>query len=194
MKITPKIQKAINIAAFLHANQKRKGNDVPFIAHPFTVAMIIANYADDEDVISAGLLHDVLEDVPGYSAQDMARDFGERVLGFVKEVTEMKKPTDGPDRDKITWRFRKEKYIEHLLVASEEAMMICAADKIHNLSSLSDDYKVKGEALWKVFSAPKSRQLWFYEEILKVLKDRLKSPIVEELEEVYRETMRVIGE
>ena len=193
MKITPKIQKAINFAARLHDGQKRKSNNVPFIVHPFTVAAIISNYTEDEDVIVAGLLHDVLEDVPGYSADDMEHDFGKRVLGFVKEVTEDKTPTDGARKAKSTWRYRKERYLEVLKTASKEAMLVSAADKIHNLSSLIDDYKIHGEAIWKVFSAPESRQLWFYEEVFKILKVRLKNPIAEELETTLVRTKQVIS-
>ena len=161
MKLTPKIQKAINFSAKLHADQKRKGNNLPFIVHPFTVATIISNYTEDEDVIVAGFLHDVLEDVPGYTEADMERDFGKRVLGFVKEVSEDKEATDGDKKAKITWRYRKEKYLENLKTATKEAMLISSADKIHNLSSLTEDYKIQGEELWKVFRAPENKKLWF---------------------------------
>jgi len=190
MKITPKIQKAINLVAQLHGGMIRKGDDLPFIVHPFAVALILAGYTKDEDVIAAGLLHDVLEDVSGYSVADMERDFGKRVLNLVQEVTEDKKPTDGPEKDKITWQYRKDKYLAHLDEASEEAMLICAADKIHNLSALLDAYKTHGEALWKRFNSPGDKKLWFYEEVLTSLKKNLKSGIVDEYEQTLFEAKR----
>lgn len=53
---------AIEFAAKAHQNQKRKGTDIPYISHPFGVAMILHNAKCKEDIIIAGLLHDTLED------------------------------------------------------------------------------------------------------------------------------------
>ena len=93
MEITPKIQKAINMASQLHIGQTRKGGpDLPFIVHPFSVAWILANYTDNEDIIVAGLLHDVLEDVRGYKFDNLKNDFGEKIAKIVKEVSEDKDP------------------------------------------------------------------------------------------------------
>ena len=55
MKLTAKIQKAIDLASMLHIGQVRKGNDdLPYISHPFSVAWILSEYTDDEDVVVAG--------------------------------------------------------------------------------------------------------------------------------------------
>ena len=59
--LTPKIQKAINTATTLHKDQKRKGGEYPYAVHLFSVAWILKDYTEDEDVIVASLLHDVLE-------------------------------------------------------------------------------------------------------------------------------------
>jgi (p)ppGpp synthase/HD superfamily hydrolase len=67
MRLTPKIQKAINIAAEKHLRQKRKSTGRPFIIHPFSVGFILSEFTNDEDIIAAGLLHDILEDVRGYT-------------------------------------------------------------------------------------------------------------------------------
>ncbi|MEK7182016.1 MAG: HD domain-containing protein, partial [Patescibacteria group bacterium] len=64
MFLTPQIDKAIQRATVLHHGQERKGTGAPYIVHPYAVAFLLAHYTDDEDVIIAGLLHDVLEDVP----------------------------------------------------------------------------------------------------------------------------------
>ena len=78
MKFTPIITKAINTAATLHDGQERKGDGLPYIVHPFSVALILMEYSQDEDVIVAGLLHDTIEDT-GYTREQMEEDFGERV-------------------------------------------------------------------------------------------------------------------
>ena len=140
MKLTPKIQKAINRAAELHRKQIRKGDGLPYIVHPFSVAWILSDYTTDEDIIVAGLLHDVLEDVRGYNYEDLKRDFGEKIAKIVREVSEEKE-----NLGKNNWKERKRKYLQHLKTANFEAKMICAADKIHNLSSLIEAYRKLGK-------------------------------------------------
>lgn len=186
MRLTSKIQKAIIGASVLHADQKRKGDDLPYIIHPYSVAFILSNYTDDEDVIVAGLLHDTLEDVPEYGAEDLIKDFGQRVYEIVKEVSEDKDPNDSKEKEKASWQERKEKYIANLKNDSEDALMVSCADKIHNLTSMINAYKDQGEEFWKNFNAPKDKILWFYGEVLKIMEERLKNDIVIELKNVYK--------
>ena len=191
MLFTPKIQKAVIRSAILHQNQKRKGTPIPYIIHPYSVALILSDYIDDEDIIVAGLLHDVLEDVPNYSGDDMKKEFGEKVYKIVKEVSEDKDPNDKGENKKITWQKRKEGYLAILKNDSFEAMMVCCADKIHNLLSLIEAYEEQGDDLWNKFNASKDKQMWFYEEILNVLKNRLNNDIVKELDKIYSEAKRL---
>jgi (p)ppGpp synthase/HD superfamily hydrolase len=184
VKLTPIIQKAINIASEKHLGQKRKADGLPYIVHPFAVAWILSNYTDDEDVIAAGLLHDTLEDVAGYRFDDIKKDFGDRVANIVKEVSEDKDPNIITD-EKATWEDRKRKYLKHLQVASREAMLVCCADKIHNLSSLLDVYKEQGDAVCSKFNAPADKILWFNGEVLRILQTRMDGEFVRELERIY---------
>lgn len=189
MKLTPKIQKAVQVATIAHLGMVRKGDGLPYIIHPFSVAWILVGFTDDEDVIIAGLLHDILEDVPKekYSADDIERDFGKKVLEIVRGVSEDKDSTITREEEKRSWKERKEKYIENLKSDSPEALMVSAADKIHNLRSMMAAYSVQGEKLWERFNASKDEILWYQEEIFKVMKDRLRSGIVSELEKTIRE-------
>lgn len=179
MELTPKIQKVINEATVLHRTQKRKGLDLPYVVHLFSVAIILSNYTDDEDVIVAGLLHDAIEDVAGYTQDDLEKSFGAKVAKIVKEVTEEKYISGNK---KATWRERKLGYLENLKHDSNEAMLVCAADKIHNLGSMVEGLKSQGEAYLESFNSSGGDKIWFYEEVFKILKERLKSPIVKELE------------
>lgn len=192
MKLTQKIQQAINLASRLHLGQVRKGDSgLPYISHPFSVAWILSSYTEDEDIIVGGILHDVLEDVKGYYYDDMVRDFGERVAQIVQGVSEDKDPNVESD-ERATWEERKIKYLAGLEHDSDESLMVCAADKIHNLQSMIDAYKEKGEALWENFNSPKEKKLWLYQEILKFMKGRLNNPIVNELEEVYDRAEKIL--
>jgi (p)ppGpp synthase/HD superfamily hydrolase len=85
MKFTPTIYKAINLAAALHEGQESKGDGLPYIVHPFSVAMILMEYSQDEDIIVAGLLHDTIEDT-GYTKEQMKEEFGERVTSLVCDL------------------------------------------------------------------------------------------------------------
>src|SRR3989338_266608 len=192
MQLTPKIQYAINRAAELHNGQMRKVSKSPFFTHPFSVAVILSSYTKDEDVIVAGLLHDVLEDVPKYTYGHMKKEFGERIANIVRGVTEEKSPRTKRTA-KETWMERKETYLKKLRKDSHEAMMISAADKMHNLRSMMDEYKKSGGKIWAKFNAPEERKLWFYGEVVSVLKERLDNPIVKELEEAYEDAEKLFG-
>ncbi len=193
MKLTdfPAIQNAINKATLLHGKQIRKGDGLPYIIHPFGVALILSKFTEDTDTIIAGLLHDVLEDVPDYTAEDMTRDFGEKITGIVKEVSEEKDPNESKGK-RLPWKVRKQKYLAHLETATTEAMLVSCADKIHNLLSMMSAYKEQGDALWKKFNSPQEDKLWFYGEVLKILKQRLNNDIVSELERVHKEAKEAL--
>lgn len=191
MKLTEKIQKAINIASSLHLGQNRKGTSpLPFIVHPFSVAWILGAYTDDENIIAAGLLHDVLEDVKGYDFDDMTKDIGTKIAEIVREVSEVKDDEHG---DHLSWESRKIKYLEHLNEATYEAMMVSAADKIHNLRSLAELFKTQGESIWKHFHSPAGKRLWFYEEVEKILRKRLDNKIVDEVGAELESLRRLIS-
>jgi hypothetical protein len=56
---------------------------------------------------------------------------------------------------KLPWRERKEKYLAHLPHASEDALIIGAADKLHNARAILTDYRQVGEELWSRFKVGK---------------------------------------
>jgi (p)ppGpp synthase/HD superfamily hydrolase len=193
MNLTPKIQKAINKATILHLNQIRKGSNLPYITHPYSVAFILSNYTNNENIIIAGLLHDVLEDVKDYNSKDLEKDFGKEITKIVKEVSEDTDPNHNSKKKKETWKYRKEQYIKDLKNDSFEAQMVCAADKIHNLRSLMFSYKKEGDKMWKHFNSSKEESLWFYKEVLNILKEKLDNKIVKELEKTYQETKNCLN-
>ncbi|MBG9328477.1 bifunctional (p)ppGpp synthetase/guanosine-3',5'-bis(diphosphate) 3'-pyrophosphohydrolase [Corynebacterium belfantii] len=164
--LSSRLVKAISIAAYAHRNQKRKATDIPYICHPYSVMLIVQSWTRDEDVLIAALLHDVLEDAAEeYSEHDMLNDFGPRVMSIVKEVTK--------DSSLPTWQERADSYLAHLETASHEALIVCLADKTHNLMSIVADYEAVGDALWARFNAGKDRQLWWYSSVKAVLERRL---------------------
>ena len=174
MDVSEKIYLAINRAAVLHNGQYRRDKEIPFIVHPFAVGFLLSKYIDDEDVIIAGFLHDVLEDVEGYSRDDMAKDFGDRVADIVEGVSHNKN---------LEWKERTEKYLERLK-GDEDCIMVSCADKIHNITSSIFGYDRFGESFWDAFTAEKKDYHWFYTSVLEIAKQDLNNPIVQELERV----------
>lgn len=193
MKYTEKIHTAIILASILHDAQRRKGDDSPYINHPYGVGFLLGQYTDDEDIVVAGLLHDVLEDVAGYSLEDMERDFGARVANIVLDVTEKKDPRASKKIKKDTWQERKDGYISHLSVACEEALFVSCADKIHNIYTLTDAYRKQGDTIWKKFRS-QEESLWFYGAVLEALKKRLHHPLIQEYERAYQKLLHIISE
>jgi len=150
------------------------------------------NYTSSEEIIIAGLLHDVLEDVKGYFSQDIIRDFGNDIAKIVQEVSEDKNPNVHED-EKATWKSRKEKYIAYLKNASPEALMVSCADKIHNLMALTDAYSREKEMIWNKFNAPKEEILWNNRKVITVIKEKLNNDIIRELDTIHNTFLKTIG-
>ncbi len=183
MRLTQKIERAIRVAGYLHDGQTRKAEiPIPYITHLFSVAAILSMYTEDEDVIVAGLLHDALEDTE-CTAEDLERDFGIKVKETVLQVTEEKEKNGV----RISWKERKENYLEQLRRGTREALLVAAADKIHNLQAIIDDLRLHGSGIWKNFAAPVEEQIWFFESVLEILKEKNVGPISEQYASVVAE-------
>lgn len=170
IKYSNNIQKAIDLASQLHADQKRVLTGVPYVSHLFGVAVILNQYTDDEDVVIAGLLHDVLEDVSPsiYNENDLLRDFNSRILTIVEDVSE--KQFDNLTKQKVSWEKRKTDYLNHLATKSmPESVLVSMADKYNNWNSILNMLKIKGKLIWLYFNSDQVKQIWFMESYLQVL-------------------------
>ncbi len=181
-RLGPRFRKAMVYAACLHANQARKGTDVPYLAHLLAVAGLALENGGDEDVAIAALLHDAVEDQGGQITLGAIRQkFGERVAKIVEECT------DSLITPKPPWEERKAKYIAHLRKASADARLVSAADKLHNVRAILFDYRRIGDAVWARFSRSKEATLAYYRRVADILRETSPSPIVDELDRVVKE-------
>lgn len=180
-----RIEQAIRAAAVLHQGQVRKGKSpYPYVTHPFAVACIIADYTDDEDTIIAGLLHDTLEDTE-YSEKELKTDFGPRVLEIVLGVTE--------DKEAKTWQARKASYLAALKHAPLESYIVAAADKIHNLRSVVEEYHEDPEGYLRTFGGTLQERFAHYERLADLFGVKLGNDIIREFEHVFSEYKRLIN-
>ncbi len=97
------IERAYNIAEKAHCDQKRFSGE-PYIVHPYQVAIILAELEQDTQSITAGLLHDVIEDTDT-SLEEIREQFGEDVALLVEGVTKLAK---------IPYTCKEEQQIEYL--------------------------------------------------------------------------------
>ncbi|MCG8604815.1 HD domain-containing protein [bacterium] len=150
---------AIEFAARAHSGQYRKTTRVPYIIHPLSVAKILIQNGCSEEVVTAGVLHDTLEDT-SVTIQDLQKNFGSRVAQLIECASEPPKSE--------SWETRKQHTLDLLKTASLEVMMIVGADKLDNVRSIREDYCKLGESIWSCFSRPKEQQSWYFESLVEI--------------------------
>ena len=152
-----RFEDALIMAAHLHADQKRKGTDIPYISHLMSVSAIVLEYGGTEDEAIAGLLHDAVEDQGGPPVLDEIRErFGDHVASIVDACS------DTDVYPKPPWHQRKEDYIAAIAHKEPSALLVSMADKLHNIRCILSDYRQLGDELWSRFSAGRDDQLWYY--------------------------------
>ena len=131
-------------------------------------AVIVGTMTDDQNVIAAAALHDVVEDA-GVGIQEIEERFGRRVRELVGSETEDKR-ADLPPAD--TWRIRKEESLAVLKNTDDIAvLMVWIGDKLSNMRAIYRDFKVEGEAMWQRFNQKDvNEQAWYYRSIVDLTK------------------------
>jgi len=193
------INHALAFAAKHHDRQVRKGTKLPYLTHPANVAVILTRYGCDSDTVVAGILHDVIEDCvrEGYSRemleQRIGDKFGAKVLDTVLSVAYRRHDDDGVE---LSGDDRKTDYLERLSGASEEARWVCAADKIHNASSILSDLRrtVDAETIWSRFGGGRAGTGRWYRQVYERLREvGFDAPIMAELDAVSGELQELAG-
>ena len=161
------LTEAVVFAARAHAGQVRKGTDVPYIVHPMEAAAVCAGLTDDQEVLAAAVLHDVVEDA-GVSVAQIEERFGARVAAIVAGESEDKREGMPPGD---TWKIRKTEGIAHIAGASDPGVrMVCLGDKLSNIRSIQRDFNALGDKLWQRFNQKDPDEHgWYYSTIADVL-------------------------
>ncbi len=125
------IRSAYDFAAKAHERQKRKSGE-PYIIHPLSTALRLANMRLDASTIAAALLHDVCEDT-ACTATDLKKNFGEEIAFLVEGVTKL---------DKIKYRGTErsaESLRKMFLAVAEDVriVLIKLVDRLHNMETLA---------------------------------------------------------
>ena len=134
------IQKAFDFAQKVHTGQKRDSGE-PYFSHPVEVAKILADLNLDCETVSAGLLHDVLEESDA-KPEDLEKEFGPNIAFLVGAVTKLHRVSYGGDKGFM------ENFHKMILATAKDirVVLIKLADRLHNLETL-DDYKGNREKI-----------------------------------------------
>jgi (p)ppGpp synthase/HD superfamily hydrolase len=140
-----RLREALRLAEEAHRGQIREGTeDVPYVLHPVSVALTLAAGGEAEDLVIAGLLHDVVEDTD-VELGAIEEKFGNRVASTVSQLTKAsgKKPSPAEVA---------------AMLQSDDAVRVKSADLTVNLSDILFDAADHGpEHLTLVFSDPRSK-------------------------------------
>ena len=121
--------------------------------------IIIENGGTTTEAI-AGLLHDAAEDQGGQKTlKEISKKFGKKVEKIVLECT------DTDVDPKPPWYQRKLDYLKEMKFASQSALLVSLCDKLHNLTSIIEEYQRIKNKLWKRFNAPPKKLFWYYQQL-----------------------------
>jgi (p)ppGpp synthase/HD superfamily hydrolase len=152
----PITRRALEFAAARHTGQRRAADQAPFILHPLEVAQLLHGRDYPDEVIAAGVLHDVIEGA-GVGRAELEELFGPHVASLVSAVSE-----PSPDGD---YRERKAALRDAISSAERDAVAIYAADKVAKLREL----RIK---IATSHHAPDQEQLDHYWASLELLEQR----------------------
>ena len=172
------LDKAIAFASHAHSGTFRKGNHQPYIFHPIEVLSLASLITDDDEILSAAILHDTVEDTPT-TIEDIRNEFGERVAKLVGYESEDKK---GNVNKTGTWVERKQEAINTINSIDDlGAKIVCLCDKVSNLRSFHMLILEQGEDAWNNFNMKDPKMhYWYYSEIAKALSELKDSAVYKE--------------
>lgn len=94
------VEEALCFSSIRHGGQFRKGSSIPFLSHPFSVAMLLESDHQAPVVVAAGLLHDVIEDTKT-DPQEILSKFGSDVHRLVLAVSEKNRDESWEQRKRL---------------------------------------------------------------------------------------------
>lgn len=164
--LTDRFTDALNLAHCWHRGQYRKGTRTPYLSHLLSVAALALEFGASEDEAIAALLHDALEDGPASTGRDAAdlrgeieHRFGPQVAALVDAATDDAPPAGRPKRP---WEERKREYLDALPHEPAGALLVSAADKLHNARSILTDLLTGGPEVFTRFRQGRDGTLQYY--------------------------------
>ena len=181
---TSLFDRAVNFAVKAHSGTERRGKGFPYIIHLMEAVEIVATITPDQELLSAAMLHDTVEDTP-VTVADLRKEFGDRIASIVEAESDVHNEGESEHE---SWHRRKQEAIDRLTAAPLEAKIVALGDKLSNMRAIARDYAHIGDGLWKLFHVTeKSEHEWHYRGLAHALKDLEVTP-------AYREFVYLIEE
>ncbi|MCR5083307.1 MAG: HD domain-containing protein [Parasporobacterium sp.] len=157
---TTLLDKAMKYAIDAHKGVERRGKGFPYVVHPFEAVAIVATMTNDQELLAAAALHDVVEDTD-ITVEDLKKEFGERVAKLVEDESDKFFPGVS---EADSWHERKQIAIDKIKGLSREGKIVALGDKLSNMRAIARDFDEKGGEIWKIFHVtdPKDHR-WHYE-------------------------------
>ncbi|MDO4628649.1 MAG: HD domain-containing protein [Planctomycetia bacterium] len=176
--LTTRYSDALKWVCEIHAQQRRRLHQDPYVGHLLRVGGMILEWATDEDEALAALLHDAAEDCGGYAMLEEIRcRFGEKVARLVEQCSD----SLAVDADKkAPWRERKEAHIARTATAEREARLIMLCDKLDNMRSLLNQLELSdADMVFSQFRGGRAT-LWYFRAMIEALAPGLPEELVRE--------------
>lgn len=171
-----KVFKAIIWSSIYHFGQFRKNSKIPYVVHPIRVMIILWKHGvRDYDVLTAAVLHDVLEDCD-VNHRRFYKRFGSWIYYVVKECSNRYIHNRYPNK---TRAWRKAMEVKRIGDCSEEVQSIKVADAIDNLKSIT---KIDREFTKIYYKEKKELIMW-----CRRVDDKLIESLHQQLEKTYEE-------
>ena len=139
------VRDAYDLLLDQHADQRQKVNGHPYVEHPLNVASDVAEAGFEPEMVTAALLHDIVED-SDVTVDELRKRFGDRVADLVDVMTDTAEVAD--------YERRKGIHRKRVAGAGPEAAAIFAADKLNNVRALRAAYQLDGEKVAERFNQP----------------------------------------
>lgn len=180
----PLYERAVIFAAAAHQGTTRKGSRIPYLSHPIEAAAIVSEMTEDEELIAAAVLHDVVEDTD-VTLEELEQYFGKRIAHYVGCETEDKRRGLPPED---TWMVRKQEMLKYLTErANRNARMLALGDKLSNLRSIQRDMETIGDKIWERFhQKDKSKHGWLYRQTAEALRELQGFPVWQEYDRLVK--------
>ena len=153
------LDKAIIFATNAHKGTERRGKGFPYIVHPLEAMSIVATMTNDQEVLAAAALHDVVEDTD-ITLEDIRREFGDRVAQLVGSESDNVDPNY---KDDLSWKDIKVLGMKRIRNSSKEEQMVALGDKLSNMRAIHLDWLKNRSGIWKKFrESDPSIHAWRY--------------------------------
>jgi (p)ppGpp synthase/HD superfamily hydrolase len=165
-QLTHRFTEALEYAVTLHT-EARKGTRVPYVAHLLGVTALVLGESNrfpvTEDMAIAALLHDAGEDKGGEERlANIGARFGEDVERMIRACSDSLLPCGAQKED---WIIRKKRYVENLKKRRPDALLISAADKLHNARAILEDCRQVHGEVWTRFKKGRDAQIKYFKEL-----------------------------